>query len=47
MATVFGTSESYEGEKFSREVAVKSFHNEYGGRMNIGNSGVQLAYSAN
>jgi len=34
-------------ERFSGDVVVKSFHNEYGGRMNIGNSGIQLAYSAN
>jgi len=42
MVAVFGTRESYEGEKFSGDVAVKGFHNEYGGRMNIGNSGFNL-----
>ena len=42
MAAVFGTRESYEGEKFSGDVAVKGFHNEYGGCMNIGNSGFNL-----
>jgi len=35
MAADFGTR-----ERISRYVAVKAFHNEYGGRMNIRNRGL-------
>ena len=35
------------GEAFSEIVAVTNLDNECSGRTNLGNSGVQLAYSAN